>query len=247
MEEDYDNIFEHDGENGPGSIFEVQYSDEEGAGFGCLQCSEGNVAVGFNGIRNYSGPEFDSGFSFNVPTQEVVDQFNENDIRKDVAILDIEEWAAQTGATYSEGYEHTGYYNRKYIARQGDLNTGDANLTNPNNYRAIRYADVLLMAAEANYKKSSQDLDRARNYLNMVRERAGLDPVNLSGAALLEQIYEDRRLELVGEGHRFFDLVRTGRAAEEIEGFVTGKHELFPIPAIEIELAGNNWEQNPGY
>ena len=247
LEEDYDNIFEHDGENGPGSIFEVQYSDEEGAGFGCLQCSEGNVAVGFNGIRNYSGPEFDSGFSFNVPTQEVVDQFNENDIRKDVAILDIEEWAAQTGATYSEGYEHTGYYNRKYIARQGDLNTGDANLTNPNNYRAIRYADVLLMAAEANYKKSSQDLDKARNYLNMVRERAGLDPVNLSGAALLEQIYEDRRLELVGEGHRFFDLVRTGRAAEEIEGFVTGKHELFPIPAIEIELAGNNWEQNPGY
>ena len=184
LEEDYDNIFEHDGENGPGSIFEVQYSDEEGAGFGCLQCSEGNVAVGFNGIRNYSGPEFDSGFSFNVPTQEVVDQFNENDIRKDVAILDIEEWAAQTGATYSEGYEHTGYYNRKYIARQGDLNTGDANLTNPNNYRAIRYADVLLMAAEANYKKSSQDLDKARNYLNMVRERAGLDPVNLSGAAL---------------------------------------------------------------
>ena len=247
LEEDYDNIFEHDGENGPGSIFEVQYSDEEGAGFGCLQCSEGNVAVGFNGIRNYSGPEFDSGFSFNVPTQEVVDQFNENDIRKDVAILDIEEWAAQTGATYSEGYEHTGYYNRKYIARQGDLNTGDANLTNPNNYRAIRYADVLLMAAEANYKKSSQDLDKARNYLNIVRERAGLDPVNLSGAALLEQIYEDRRLELVGEGHRFFDLVRTGRAAEEIEGFVTGKHELFPIPAIEIELAGNNWEQNPGY
>ncbi len=247
LEDNYDSIFEQEGENGPGSIFEVQYTDKEGAGFGCLQCSEGNVAVGFNGIRNYTGPVFESGFSFNVPVQEVVDLFTEDDIRKDVAILDIEAWAAETGATYAEGYEHTGYYNRKYIAREGDLNTGDANLTNPNNYRAIRLADVLLMAAEANYKKVSSDEDKARNYLNRVRERAGLDEVELSGSALLEQIYEDRRLELVGEGHRFFDLVRTGRAAEEIEGFQTGKHELFPIPAIEIELAGNIWEQNPGY
>lgn len=245
--EDYDSMFEPEGENNSESIFEVQYSDKEGAGFGCLQCSEGNVAVGFNGIRNYSGPVFESGFSFNVPVQEVVDVFTADDLRKDVAILDIVAWAAQTGATYSEGYEHTGYYNRKYIARQGDLNTGDANLTNPNNYRAIRLADVLLMAAEANFKKPSADEDKARNYLNLVRNRAGLEDVTLSGTNLLNQIYEDRRLELVGEGHRFFDLVRTGRAAAEIDGFVSGKHELFPIPAIEIELAGNNWEQNPGY
>ncbi len=66
---DYNSIFEQIGENNIESVFEVQYTDEEGAGFGCLQCSEGNVAVGFNGIRNYSGPLFDSGFSFNVPTQ----------------------------------------------------------------------------------------------------------------------------------------------------------------------------------
>lgn len=250
--EDYQLMFEPEGENNSESIFEVQYTDQEGAGFGCLQCSEGNVAVGFNGVRNISYPDpddavFDSGFSFNVPVQEVVDLFSEDDIRKDVAILDIEAHAAATGATYAEGFEHTGYFNRKYIPRAGDLNTGDANLTNPNNYRAIRLADVLLMAAEANFKKASPDEDKARNYLNMVRERAGLDEVSLSGSNLLNQIYEDRRLELVGEGHRFFDLVRTGRAASEIDGFVSGKHELFPIPAIEIELAGNIWEQNPGY
>ncbi|MFV8225479.1 RagB/SusD family nutrient uptake outer membrane protein [Christiangramia aquimixticola] len=244
---DYNSIFEPEGENNSESVFEVQYTDKEGAGFGCLQCSEGNVAVGFNGIRNYSGPLFDSGFSFNVPVQEVVDLFTSSDIRKDVAILDIEAWAAETGATYVEGYEHTGYYNRKYIARQGDLNTGDANLTNPNNYRSIRLADVLLMAAEANYKKTSSNEEKAREYLNMVRVRAGLDPVTLADTDLLEQIYEDRRLELVGEGHRFFDLVRTGRAAAAIDGFVVGKHELFPIPAVEIQLAGNNWDQNPGY
>jgi len=245
--EDYASIFENEGENGPGSVFEIQYTDREGAGFGCLQCSEGNVAVGFNGIRNYSGPIFESGFSFNVPTQETVDAFEPGDIRKDVAILDIEALAEETGATYVEGYKHTGYYNRKYIARAGDLNTGDANLTNPNNYRSIRFADVLLMAAEANYKKPSSDDTRARLYLNMVRERAGLTAVESSGTALLDVIYHERRVELVGEGHHFFDLVRTGRAASEIDGFVAGKHELFPIPAIEIQLAGNNWEQNPNY
>lgn len=167
---DYASIFEMAGENGSESVFEVQYTDAEGAGFGCLQCSEGNVAVGFNSIRNYDGPTFDSGYSFNVPVQEAVDAFEDGDSRKDVAILDIVAWAAATGATYGEGYEHTGYYNRKYIARQGDLNTADENLTNPNNYRAIRYADVLLMAAEALNRGNISDT-RAQTYLNLVRRK----------------------------------------------------------------------------
>lgn len=246
---DYSTIFENDNENNIESVFEVQYSDLEGAGFACLQCSEGNVAVGFNGIRNYNGPEFDSGFSFNVPTQEVVDQFESDDPRIDTAILDIEAWSASTGATYGTGYEHTGYYNRKYIARQGDSNIGDQNLTNPNNYRAIRYADVLLMAAEALNRGSIAD-DRAQNYLNLVRQRAFGDMdhnITSTGSTLTQAIYHERRVELVGEGHHFFDLVRTGRAASEIDGFVTGKNEIFPIPQIEIELTGNRWAQNPGY
>lgn len=243
---DYNSIFESVGENNIESVFEVQYSDLEGAGFGCLQCSEGNVAVGFNGIRNYSGPLFDSGFSFNVPTQEAFDAYDPADIRRDVAILDINAWALQTGATFVEGFEHTGFYNRKYIARQGDLNTGDANLTNPNNYRSIRFADVLLMAAEAFNRSGSGDV-KARLYLNRVRQRAGLSDINLSGSSLTQAIWDERRLELMGEGHRFFDLVRTGEAASKIPGFVAGKHELFPIPSIEIELAGNRWPQNPGY
>ena len=243
---DYNTIFEQEGENNMESIFEVQYTDKEGAGFGCLQCSEGNVAVGFNGIRNYSGPTFDSGFSFNVPTQEAADQYEAADLRKDVAILDIVAWSVETGATYAEGYEHTGFYNRKYIARQGDLNTGDANLTNPNNYRAIRLADVLLMAAEA-YNRGGLDDSKALLYLNRVRVRAGLGESNETGTSLTSAIYQERRLELLGEGHQFFDLVRTGRAAQEIQGFTSGKHELFPIPSIEIELAGDRWAQNPGY
>lgn len=243
---DYSTIFENDNENNSESVFEIQYSDLEGAGFGCLQCSEGNVAVGFNGIRNYDGPEFESGFSFNVPTQEVFDLFDAADPRRDVAILDIDTFAAANGATFSIGFEHTGFYNRKYIARQGDLNTGDANLTNPNNYRAIRLADVYLMAAEA-YNSGNLGDGQARTYLNTVRTRVNLPDVQLSGVALGDAIFLERRLELVGEGHHFFDLVRTGRAAAQIDGFVAGKHEVFPIPLEEILLSGNRWAQNPNY
>jgi tetratricopeptide (TPR) repeat protein len=251
--QDYSILFENDNENNSESVFEIQYIDIQGAGFGCLQCSEGNVAVGFNGPRNFNGPLFESGFSFNVPTEEVYNTFEEEDNRRDVAILNIEKFAEENqdfnngaGVSFVEGFEHTGYFNRKYIPRIGDTNIGDQNLTNPNNYRAIRYADVLLMAAEAHNLGSGND-GLARTYLNLVRSRAGLEDVTGGGSDLTNAIYLDRRLELVGEGHHFFDLVRTNRASQQIEGFMAGKHELFPIPQIEIDLAGNRWEQNPGY
>jgi starch-binding outer membrane protein, SusD/RagB family len=248
--QDYNSIFEMSGENGPESVFEVQYTDVEGAGFGCLQCSEGNVAVGFNGIRNYDGPLFTSGFSFNVPTAEAYAAYQTGDLRRDVAILNIEEWAAQTGATFGTGHEHTGFFNRKYLPRVRNANAqGDLNLTNPNNYRAIRYADVLLMAAEA-FNRGNIDDEKARFYLNQVRRRAfgnNNNDINSGGAALTDFILEERRLELMGEGHRFFDLVRTGKAAQAIPGFIAGKHEVFPIPIEEIQFSAGNWSQNPQY
>lgn len=250
LESDYNKIFEFAGENGTGSVFEVQYTDTEGAGFGCLQCSEGNVAVGFQGVRGYKGDLFTSGFSFNVPTQDMVDQFETGDNRKDVAILDIDAWSTSTGAEFTTGYEHTGYYNRKYLPRKrGADAAGDLNLTNPNNYRAIRYADVLLMAAEANNRKATPNGGKARTYLNMVRARAfgnSSNNISLSGQALTDAIYHERRVELVGEGHHFFDLVRTGRGAN-IPGFTSGKHEVFPIPLEEIQFSQDNWSQNTGY
>ena len=248
---DYNAIFEEANENNTESVFEVQYFDGQGAGFGCLQCSEGNVAVGFSGVRNYTGPDFTSGFSFNVPVQEVVDAFEAGDLRKEVAILDINAWATSTGATFGVGYEHTGYFNRKYIPRTRSTDAqGDRNLTNPNNYRAIRFADVLLMAAEAYNRSTTPNDTKAQAYLNRVRERAfGNNANNIiaSGNVLYDNILQERRVELVGEGHRFFDLVRTGKAASEIIGFEAGKHEVFPIPAIEIQLTGNRWSQNPNY
>jgi hypothetical protein len=248
---DYNSIFEMDGENGPESVFEVQYTDVEGAGFGCLQCSEGNVAVGFSGVRGYEGPLFSSGFSFNIPTQESADAFEAGDRRKDVAILDIAAFAAaNSGVKYGKGNEDTGFFNRKYLPRKRSSNAaGDLNLTNPNNYRAIRYADVLLMAAEA-YNRGGISDAKARTYLNEVRRRAFGDTnhdISASGAALTDFILAERRLELFGEGHRFFDLVRTGKAAGTIPGFQANKNELFPLPIEEIQFANGNWEQNPGY
>ena len=257
LQTDYNAMFELDGENGTESVFEVQYTDVEGAGFTCLQCSEGNVAVGFSGIRNYSGPLFSSGFSFNIPTKESADAFEVGDKRKDVAILDIAAWAAANasfdggkGVSYGKGNEDTGYFNRKYLPRKRSATAaGDLNLTNPNNYRAIRYADVLLMAAEA-YSRAGNNDAKARGYLNQVRRRAFGDnnhDISVSGAALTDFIWAERRVELFGEGHRFFDLVRTGKAVGKIPGFTANKNELFPLPIEEIQFSNGNWQQNPGY
>ena len=106
------------------------------------------------------------------------------------------------------------------------------------------------MAAEAHNRSATPNDAKAQEYLNRVRRRAfgnNLNDISATGATLTDNIFQERRVELVGEGHRFFDLVRTGKAAQEINGFVAGKHELFPIPLIEIQLTGNRWAQNPGY
>ncbi|MEP7094430.1 MAG: RagB/SusD family nutrient uptake outer membrane protein, partial [Flavobacterium sp.] len=104
-------------------------------------------------------------------------------------------------------------------------------------------------AAEA-YNRGGIDDGKARGYLNQVRRRAFGDnnhDISASGAALTDFILAERRLELFGEGHRFFDLVRTGKAMGTIPGFKANKNELFPLPIEEIQFANGNWQQNPGY
>lgn len=246
----YAELFTVAGENSSESVFEIEYSGLEGGGYGCLICLEGNAAPGFHGIRQYTGPVYGDGNSYNLPTQELYDAFSASDLRRDASILDIDAFiAAQANPadiTYAiGGGGHTGYYNNKYIKRQGEIGLPDNDLTSPVNYRVIRYADVLLMAAEA-YNRSGND-GTALTYLNEVRARVNMPTIKSSGNQLTEDIWNERRLELSGEGHRFFDLVRTGKAATFIEGFQENKHELFPIPQAEIDLAGGNWDQNPNY
>lgn len=237
------------GENGPESVYEIQHSKNSNwwAWDYVPQGTEGNFGVIHHGIRGYSGPLYSSGWSFNVPTQDLVDAYSAGDKRKDVSILDIEAWAASTGAKYTTGYEHTGYFNNKYIPRAGE-SQAQQELNYETNFRYIRYADVLLMAAEANNRATASNDTKAQNYLNQVRARAYGNSSNASsstGSTLTQEIWDERRLELAGEGHRFYDLVRTGQAAAKISGFVAGKHEVFPIPQTEIDVS--NLTQNPGY
>lgn len=244
---DYSQLFAVNNENNSETVFDIQYTGLEGGSYGCLICLEGNAAPGFQGIRQYNGPVYGDGNSYNLPTQELYNAFSPIDPRRGHTILDIEAFiAAQPdpgSITYAIGAGgHTGYYNNKYIKRQGEIGLPDNDLTSPVNYRVIRYADVLLMAAEAHYKIGNNLL--AQQLVNQIRVRAGIPGISVQS---INDIYKERRLELSGEGHRFFDLVRSGQAEQYIPGFVTGKHELFPIPQVEIDLAGGNWQQNPGY
>lgn len=244
---DYENLFTVAFENNSETVFDIEYSGLEGGSYGCLICLEGNAAPGFQGIRQYEGPVYGDGNSYNLPTQALYDCFSPIDPRRDVTVLDIEAFiAAQTNPeniSYAIGAGgHTGFYNNKYIKRQGEIGLPDNDLTSPLNYKVIRYADVMLMAAEAHYQLGNTTT--AQQLVNQVRVRAGVPGISLQS---INDIYKERRFELSCEGHRFFDLVRTGQAADYIEGFQVGKHELFPIPQVEIDLAGGNWSQNPGY
>lgn len=147
-------------------------------------------------------------------------------------------------ASYIPGYENTGYFIQKFapLLEFENTNAGPAPLNYPQNYVEIRLADTYLMEAEA-LVQGGGDLGRAAALLNAVRARVGLAPVE----ATLENIYQERRLELATEGHRWYDLVRTGQAATVLvdNGFVAGKNEILPIPLPEL----NNTQlvQNPQY
>lgn len=249
---DYTKLFTVANEGHTETVFDVEYTGAEGGSYGCLICLEGNAAPGFQGIRQYNGPVYGDGNSYNLPTKNLYDFFGANDLRRDASILDLDAFIAKQSNPGSIKYAkggggHTGFYNNKYIKKIGEIGLPDNDLTSPVNYRAIRYADVLLMSAEANARANAADEGRARNQLNLVRNRVGLPALNSAGMQLVEDIWNERRLELSGEGHRFFDLVRTGKAESAITGFVPGKHELFPIPQVEIDLAGGKWMQNANY
>lgn len=247
---DYTTLFLKENENNSETVFDVEYSADEGGSYGCLICLEGNLAPGYQGIRQFDGPVYGDGNSYNLPTQDLFDSFEYQDPRRDATCLNLDYWISNNapGTTYGQGAGgHTGFYNNKYIKSREEMLNGipDNDLTSGVNYRVIRYADVLLMAAEANSQTNNDAI--ALDYLNQVRQRVGMSLRTSSGNELYEHILKERRSELSCEGHRFFDLVRTGKAAEEIEGFVVGRHELFAIPQVEIDLAGGNWNQNPGY
>ena len=251
----FGSIFLASGENGPESVFEIQYSNGSpyynwnGATRG-----QGNYAVQQNGIRGLNGSTampYAAGWSTNLPTQNLAAAYAAGDQRKDVTVLNIEAYKTANPSyniTYQVApFKNTGLYNQKYLPRKGET-SGQLELNYTNNFRTIRYAEVLLMAAEAYNRSTTANDAKAQGYLNQVRQRAfgnASQNSTATGTALRQAIWDERRLELAMEGDRFFDLVRTGQAAAKIPGFVAGKHELFPIPQQEINVSGLT--QNPGY
>lgn len=245
---DYSTIFTEEGENGPESIFEIQYMNASGGNWGKNAANEGTFTNVFQRPRG----QFE-GFGFNIPTQDLVNDFiqGENeDPRLKSTVFREGDPMGDRGIFSKEatgGFPHD-YYPKKYFNNKADeAPFGDPVPNGSSNDRVIRYADLLLMHAEAAWHNGQEE--PARTSLNEVRQRVGLAGVTATGDALLQAIYRERRLELALEGHRFFDLVRTGRAAAELGplGFQTGVHEIFPIPASQIQATNGALTQNPGY
>ncbi len=237
-------------ENNSETVFDIEYSNLEGGSYECFICLEGNAAAGFHGIRGYNGPFYADGNSYNLPTADLYNFFDLTDPRRDLSVLNLDSFINLQPDPSSISYltgagGHTGYFNNKYIKRQIELGLPDDDLTSPLNFKVIRYADVLLMAAEAHANNGNEAT--ALTYLNQVRARVGMPALSSSGSQLISDIFDERRLEFAGEGLRFFDLIRSGEAVNEISGFTPNKHEIFPIPQVEIDLAGGNWNQNPNY
>ena len=252
---DFGSIFLPAGENGTESVFEIQYSNTSPYyNWGGVNRGQGNHSVQQCGIRGLNGSAampYAAGWSTNLPAQSLAAAYTTGDKRKAVTALDIEAYKTANPAfniTYQVApYKNTGLYNQKYLPRKGET-SGQIELNYSNNFRTIRYAEVLLLAAEAFNRSSAPNDAKAQGYINQVRQRAfgdNLHNITATGTALKQAIWDERRLELGMEGDRFFDLVRTGQAATKLNGFVAGKHEVFPIPQVEVDISGLT--QNPGY
>ncbi|MBP5658427.1 MAG: RagB/SusD family nutrient uptake outer membrane protein [Paludibacteraceae bacterium] len=259
----YEDNFTLEGENGLESVFEIQYAEVPWGDYG-----EGNgfTAGSFTQIleRSRSG-KIGGGWGFNHPSQNLYDEFEAGDPRRDVAILLPHDSLIQSKA--SEYYLGNKMLNNKYGMYRDSTYTGAGYgkwglhaSRGPLNNRQIRYADVLLMYAEACL--GAGDAVTAKDYINDVRARVGLAGISVADDAALRH---ERRCELAMEGHRWFDIVRWNIAAETIAayeateseeykaqvklggGFKKGKHEILPIPYDEILLNPTKMEQNPGY
>lgn len=211
------------------SLLEYQFTD---FGNGSGEIVEADQWFAFQGPR---GEAPISGWAFIEPTQKLRDLFAKRGetVRAETTLL-------MTDATTRDGDyvpaaqpgEPTAYNGKAYTPKS-QMTPGRTQYGANNNVRVFRYADVLLMNAEAKVR-NGQNGDAP---LNLVRERAGLAPIT---GATVDQILEERQVELALEwGSRFYDLVRTDRAAQVLPGFIKGESEYYPIPQDQIDLNPN--------
>jgi len=240
--DNYPDIFSPDNAYHSESVFEIGHSSAQQAGWDSFGNIRGNVYVQMIGPRGYTGPKYNNGWGFNPITNVLVDAMD-GDPRYEYTIANIDSLAEAGDASYEESYENTGYFIEKFAPLQEyAADNGVVALNYPNNYIEVRLAGTYLLEAEARVR-AGYNVGRAELLLNEVRDRVDLSPVS----ATLDNIYHEMWMELATEGHRWFNLVRTGRAADVLsdEGFEEGVHEVLPIP---LESLNNSaLEQNPGY
>jgi hypothetical protein len=242
----YPVIFTEAGENSSESVFEVQATISQ-------QCSPDEAKLGSQ-YSEVQSPRPQLGWGFNVPTESLANAYEPGDPRREATII----FAGETlldGFRLDPGAANPRYNQKAYVYQtesRSPCGLGDAG----ENIRILRYADVVLMNAEA--ANELNDGLKAAASLNMVRARARanqagvLPDVSFTGQAQMrEAIWRERRVELAMEHERFWDLVRQGRAAQVLQAhgksFVAGKNELMPIPQQQIDASGGVLAQNPGY
>ena len=258
-------------ENGRESVFEIQYTEEATSDYGGEGYTRGTMTTILQ--RSRSSAFGEAGWGYNRPTQNLYNEYEAGDARRDETILVPTDEQIETPA--QEIYCGDRMLNRKYAMYNDGANGGIYKLAHatrsPKNNIQIRYADVLLMYAEACCE--SGDLPSAKGALKEVRDRVGLSQFPYTAVIqgktvtfndnqddLRKAIRHERRVELAMEGHRWFDLTRWGIAKETMDTYMAGetkeakelygtfqkgKHELFPIPSKEIDLSGI--EQNPNW
>lgn len=229
---DYASMFRLAGENDAESIFEIQ-----GTG--------STPAKGISGYSNTQGARGAGGWGwgFNTPSQSLVNAYEAGDVRKNATII-FRGTTLYDGRVVPTTVENERYNYKAYSSAYTDAWETDVNI------KYLRYAEVVLMKAEA--LNELGQTSEAIPLLNQIRNRAGLgNTPAVSKADVRTAIWKERRVEMAFEHDRFFDLVRTGQAvaAFVVDGktFVAGKHELFPLPQAFITQAKGLSIQNPGY
>lgn len=241
---DYQGLFRVENENNSESVFEIQAalipgnSESSNSQYSQVQGVRGSVA----------------GWGFHVPSPELAAAFEADDARRDATIIFRGETTPQGDAIAPTG--DNPMYNEKSYVPFADIVSGFTEGAQQN-IRVIRYADVLLMNAEANNELNNTTAALAS--LEEVRARAralATDPTTALPevtttvqATLRTAIWNERRVELAMEFDRFFDVIRQGRgvAVFGAKGFTANKSEYWPIPQNEIDLSAGMLTQNPGY
>ncbi len=241
------------GNNNTESVFEVQTGVNAGENAVSPLYSNGQ------GPRGKGGWD-DLGFGWNTPSLDLANAFEPKDTRKTGTIIFVQPTTTpggigNTGTILWDGFRiptldsvaNARYNYKGYSSVNGETPQISASKdTKPKNIRVMRYAEILLMNAEAAIQLGKTG--EAITLINMIRNRAGLASLN---TVTIADVWKERRVELAMEQDRFFDLVRQGRAGSILrvlgKPFVDGKHEIFPIPQAEIDLSNGKLKQNPGY